>query len=165
MVREPPVFEYMHQSDTGGTMEEQEKIYDNQSGWVKKHIDEYVETDGRQGHEWREGVLTLLITTRGRKSGKLRRTALIYGQDGENYVIVASKGGHPEHPAWYLNLSNNPEVHVQVEDKKFPARARTAEGEERARLWKIMTGIWPAYDEYQTKTDREIPIVVLTPVG
>jgi deazaflavin-dependent oxidoreductase (nitroreductase family) len=145
-------------------MEEQEKIYDNQSGWVKKHIDEYVETDGRQGHEWREGVLTLLLTTRGRKSGKLRRTALIYGQDGENYVIVASKGGHPHHPAWYLNLSENPEVLVQVEDKKFPARAHTAEGVERARLWKIMTGIWPAYDEYQTKTDREIPIVVLTPV-
>jgi deazaflavin-dependent oxidoreductase (nitroreductase family) len=146
-------------------MEEQEKIYDNQSGWVKKHIDEYVETDGRQGHEWREGVLTLLLTTRGRKSGKLRRTALIYGQDGKNYVIVASKGGHPHHPAWYLNLSENPEVLVQVEDKKFPARARTAEGAERARLWKIMTGIWPAYDEYQTKTEREIPIVVLTPVG
>jgi deazaflavin-dependent oxidoreductase (nitroreductase family) len=155
----------MHQIDNGETMEEEEKIYDNQSGWVKKHIDEYVETDGRQGHEWREGVLTLLLTTRGRKSGKLRRTALIYGQDGENYVIVASKGGYPHHPAWYLNLSENPEVHVQVEDKKFPARARTAEGEERARLWKIMTGIWPAYDEYQTKTDREIPIVVLTPVG
>jgi deazaflavin-dependent oxidoreductase (nitroreductase family) len=146
-------------------MEEQEKIYDNPSSWVKKHIQEYVETDGRQGHEWREGVPSLLITTRGRKSGKLRRTALIYGQDGENYVIVASKGGHPHHPAWYLNLSENPEVHVQVEDKKFPARARTAEGEERARLWKIMTGIWPAYNDYQTKTEREIPIVVLTPVG
>lgn len=146
-------------------MEEQEKIYDNETGWVKKHIQEYIETDGRQGHEWREGVNTLLLTTRGHKSGKLRRTPLIYGKDGNNYVIVASKGGHPQHPAWYLNLSENPEAHLQVADQKFTAHARTATGEERARLWKIMTAIWPAYDEYQTKTDREIPIVVLTPVG
>jgi deazaflavin-dependent oxidoreductase (nitroreductase family) len=144
-------------------MSEQEKIYDNESGWVNKHIQEYIETDGRQGHEWREGVLTLLLTTRGRKSGKLRRTPLIYGKDGDNYVIVASKGGHPHHPGWYLNLSEDPEVYLQVADQKITAHARTATGEERARLWKIMTTIWPAYDEYQIKTDREIPIVVLEP--
>jgi len=145
-------------------MSEQEKIYDSPSDWVQDHMRQYIETDGRQGHEWRKGVFTLLLTTRGRKSGKLRRTALIYGKDGDNYVIVASKGGHPQHPAWYLNLSENPEVYVQVEDKKFVAQARTASGEERARLWKLMAAIWPDYDNYQTKTDRQIPVVVLEPV-
>jgi deazaflavin-dependent oxidoreductase (nitroreductase family) len=144
-------------------MDQQEDIFDNPTGWVKKHIQEYVETGGRKGHEWREGVYTLLLTTRGRKSGKLRRTALIYGQDGGSYVIVASVGGRPRHPAWYLNLVENPEVEVQVMDEKFTARARTASGEEKARLWKMMTAIWPAYDEYQSKTDREIPVVVLEP--
>jgi deazaflavin-dependent oxidoreductase (nitroreductase family) len=146
-------------------MTEREKIYDNQSGWVNKHIQEYVETDGRKGHEWRKGVFTLLLTTRGRKSGKLRRTALIYGKDGDNYVVVASQGGDPKHPSWYLNLEENPEVHVQVKADKFSAMARTARGEERERLWKLMTGIWPAYDDYQKKTERVIPIVVVTPAG
>jgi deazaflavin-dependent oxidoreductase (nitroreductase family) len=148
---------------SGEMMSEQEKIFDNESGWVKKHIQDYIETDGRKGHEWRKGVLTLLLTTRGHRSGKLRRTPLIYGKDGNNYIIVASKGGHPQHPGWYLNLSEDPEVYLQVADKKFTARARTAAGEERAHLWKIMTAIWPAYDDYQQKTEREIPVVVLEP--
>jgi deazaflavin-dependent oxidoreductase (nitroreductase family) len=137
-----------------------DEIYDSPTGWVNEHIRSYVETDGRSGHEWR-GVPTLLLTTIGRKSGKRRRTALIYGQDGDHYVVVASRGGHKEHPAWYLNLAENPEVEVQVNADKFSARAHTATAEEKARLWPLMAAIWPAYDDYQTKTDREIPMIVL----
>ncbi|HLV33927.1 MAG TPA: nitroreductase family deazaflavin-dependent oxidoreductase [Spirillospora sp.] len=144
-------------------MTDQEEIYDSPTGWVAQHIRDYVETDGRKGHKWR-GVDTLLLTTRGRKSGKLRRTALIYGKDGDNYIVVASRGGHPSHPAWYLNLVANPEVMVQVGADKFKARAQTVTGADKARLWRLMTAIWPDYDNYQAKTQREIPVVVLTPV-
>jgi deazaflavin-dependent oxidoreductase (nitroreductase family) len=143
-------------------MESESNIYDSPRDWVAEHIQRYVETDGRSGHLWK-GVTTLLLTTRGRKSGKLRRTALIYGKGGDNYIIVASRGGHSHHPAWYLNLQENPEVEVQVGAEKFPALARTATGEEKVRLWPLMTSIWPAYDDYQAKTDREIPVVILTP--
>jgi deazaflavin-dependent oxidoreductase (nitroreductase family) len=126
----------------------------------QEHVDRYVETDGREGHEW-QGVHTLILTTKGRKSGEQRATPLIYGEADGAYVIVASKGGWPEHPAWYLNLSENPDVTVQVAADRFAARARTASPEERAKLWPMMAEIWPQYDEYQQKTDREIPIVVL----
>jgi deazaflavin-dependent oxidoreductase (nitroreductase family) len=142
-------------------MANEEKVYDSPSSWVKKHINEYVETDGEKGHKWRPGVPALLLTTRGRKTGKLRRTALIYGQDGDNYLTVASKGGAPEHPNWYLNLRDNPEVELQVGADKFKAVAHTASAEEKARLWPKMVEIWPAYEDYQKKTDREIPVVVL----
>ena len=144
-------------------MEIEDKVYDSPASWVARHVREYVESDGRRGHKW-NGVLTLLLTTRGRKSGKLRRTALIYGKDGDNYVVVASRGGHAQHPAWYLNLVEEPEVKVQVEAEKFTALAHTAQGEERQRLWQVMASIWPAYDDYQKKTEREIPVVVLQPV-
>jgi deazaflavin-dependent oxidoreductase (nitroreductase family) len=137
-----------------------DEIYDSPTGWVNEHIRNYVETDGRSGHEWR-GVPTLLLTTIGRKSGKHRRTALIYGRDGDNYVVVASRGGHKQHPAWYLNLVENPEVEVQVWGDKFSARAHTATADEKARLWPLMAAIWPAYNDYQAKTDREIPVIVL----
>lgn len=137
-----------------------EQLTDSPTGWVKDHIDRYVASEGEDGHFW-NGVPTLLLTTRGRKSGKLRRTALIYGEDDGRYVIVASKGGAPAHPVWYLNLEANPEVYLQVGDETFTARARTATGEERARLWQVMAGVWPAYDDYKAKTDREIPVVVL----
>jgi deazaflavin-dependent oxidoreductase (nitroreductase family) len=137
-------------------------VHDSPRGWVAEHIRSYVETGGRDGHLWR-GVPTLLLTTRGRRSGTRRRTALIYGRDGDNYLVVASSGGAPRHPAWYLNLAADPEVEVQVLDDTFRARARTATAEERAALWRIMTSIWPSYDEYQTKTDREIPLVILEP--
>jgi deazaflavin-dependent oxidoreductase (nitroreductase family) len=137
-------------------------VYDSPRGWVAEHIRSYVETGGRDGHLWR-GVPTLLLTTRGRRSGKLRRTALIYGRAGDSYLVVASSGGAPRHPAWYLNLAADPLVEVQVLDDTFRARARTATAEERAELWRIMTSIWPSYDEYQTKTDREIPLVILEP--
>ena len=142
-------------------MANQNEVHDSPSEWVRKHIDAYVESDGKEGHEWKPGVPTLLLTTRGRKSGKLRRTALIYGQDGDNYVVVASRGGAQKHPAWYLNLSDNPDVEVQVGGDKFSARARTAGPDEKARLWPMMAKIWPAYNDYQKKTEREIPVVVL----
>ena len=139
----------------------QEEVTDSPTGWVAKHVDRYVETDGREGHEWR-GVPTLLLTTRGRKSGKLRRTALIYGKDGEErYLLVASKGGAPEHPSWYLNLTEHPEVEVQVGADKFAARARTAAAQEKPRLWQVMASIWPDYDGYQKKTGRDIPVVIV----
>jgi deazaflavin-dependent oxidoreductase (nitroreductase family) len=141
-------------------METQDETFDSPTGWVAEHISQYVESDGDNGHLW-QGVSTLLLTTQGRKTGKWRRTALIYGRDGDRYVVVASKGGHAQHPSWYLNLVENPEVKVQVGADKFSARSRTATQEEKARLWPLMTSIWPAYDEYQTKTDREIPIVIL----
>ena len=139
---------------------EKERVFDSPKGWVASHIRDYVESDGRRGHRW-HGVDTLLLTTRGRRSGKLRRTALIYGRDGDRYVVVASTGGGEHHPAWYLNLVDDPEVGVQVGPDRFTARARTATPEERAGRWKEMASIWPDYDRYQTKTDREIPVVIL----
>ena len=146
-------------------MTDSEQVVDSPRGWVNEHIQRYVDTGGEDGHEWRPGVPTLLLTTRGRKSGVLRRTALIYGRDADAYLVVASQGGSPRHPAWYLNLVAEPQVHVQVGSEGFDARARPATAEERARLWPEMTRIWPAYDDYQRKTDREIPVVVLTRTG
>jgi deazaflavin-dependent oxidoreductase (nitroreductase family) len=126
----------------------------------QEHVDRYRATDGEEGHDW-QGTQTLILTTKGRHSGEQRSTPLIYGQHGDDYLVVASQGGAPEHPGWYLNLSENPEVEVQVKGDRFKARARTATPEEKPELWKIMTEQWPAYDEYQQRTDREIPLVVL----
>jgi deazaflavin-dependent oxidoreductase (nitroreductase family) len=139
-----------------------DQVIDSPSAWVADHIQRYVDSDGEQGHEWR-GVPTLLLSVLGRKSGVWRRTALIYGRDGENYVIVASKGGNPTHPLWFLNLRDHPEAHIQVGPDKLDVVAHEAEGEERARLWDEMAKIWPDYDGYQTRTDRRIPVVVLVP--
>jgi deazaflavin-dependent oxidoreductase (nitroreductase family) len=120
----------------------------------------YLETGGRDGHIW-EGVPTLLLTTTGRRSGQARTTPLIYGRAGDDYVVVASRGGAPRHPAWYENLVARPEVQVQVMADRFPARARTATAAEKPALWKAMAAIWPPYEEYQARTEREIPVVVL----
>ncbi|MFL6161734.1 MAG: nitroreductase family deazaflavin-dependent oxidoreductase [Jatrophihabitantaceae bacterium] len=139
------------------------EVHDSPSSWVAEHIQKYVETDGAEGHIW-NGVPTLLLTTKGRKSGELRRTALIYGKHGSSYLVVASRGGSDAPPAWYLNLSANPEVQVQIGPEVLTARARTATEEEKPELWGRMAEIWPAYDEYQTKTQRPIPVVVLDPV-
>ncbi len=144
-------------------MTTKEQVFDSPTGWIKDHIHEYVESDGEKGYLW-HGVPTLLLTTRGRKSGLLRRTALIFGRDGKNFMIVASKGGAPKHPLWYLNLVANPEVEIQVGADKFTVRARTATKEEKPRLWKIMAEIFPRYDEYQAKAGREIPLIILKPV-
>jgi deazaflavin-dependent oxidoreductase (nitroreductase family) len=137
-----------------------DKPEESKTDWVRDHVARYVATGGDDGHEWR-GTTTLLLTTIGRRSGKPRRTALIYGRDGDDYVVVASKGGHPAHPYWYENLVAHPEVRVQVRDDVFRARARTATADERPRLWRLMTERWPDYDDYQAKTEREIPVVVL----
>lgn len=137
-----------------------EDVTDSPTGWVADHIREYVESDGAAGHEW-NGVPTLLLTTRGRSSGLLRRTALIYGRHGDSYLVVASQGGAPTHPKWYLNLVADPQVQLQVGAEKFAARARTATPAEKPALWATMTAIWPDYDSYQAKTDREIPVVIL----
>ena len=126
----------------------------------QEHVRRYRETDGEVGYEWM-GVQTLILTTTGRRSGEPRSSALIFGRDGDHHVVVASKGGAARHPAWYLNLVDHPEVEVQVKGDRFPASARTAQGDERERLWKLMAGIWPSYDQYQRKTKRQIPVVVL----
>jgi deazaflavin-dependent oxidoreductase (nitroreductase family) len=132
--------------------------------WQADHVRRYVETDGRDGHEWRPGVPTLLLTTKGRRTGQARRLGLIYGRDGDSYVVVASKGGVPTNPLWFDNLVADPHVRVQVRGDRFDARARVASPDERSRLWPRMVEIWPAYEEYQAKTDRQIPIVLLDPV-
>lgn len=126
-----------------------------------EHVRRYRETGGDVGHIWKRGSKILLLTTKGRKTGEPRTTPLIYENSGDDYVIVASKGGTPEHPGWYENLSKDPDVEVQVLDDVFPAHARVAEGDERERLWTLAAQQWPAYDDYQQKTDRVIPVVVL----
>jgi len=137
-------------------------VQDSPVGWVSAHIKAYVESDGRRGHEWKPGVPTLLLTTTGRRTGTRRRTALIYGRDGSDLVVVASKGGAPEHPSWYRNLAADPQVELQVGAERYAAVARTAEGQARARLWTAMVRIWPSYEGYADKTDRQIPVVVLS---
>jgi deazaflavin-dependent oxidoreductase (nitroreductase family) len=124
------------------------------------HIERYLATNGADGHIWR-GVPTLLLTTTGRRSGEPRLLPLIYGKDGDRYLVVASKGGAADHPAWYKNLVVHPQVDVQVGADKFRGRARTANRDERPRLWRTMTKIWPDYDKYQATTQREIPVVVI----
>jgi deazaflavin-dependent oxidoreductase (nitroreductase family) len=125
-----------------------------------EHVARYRETGGEQGHDWR-GTTTLLLTTTGRKSGEERTTPLIYQPHGDDFLVVASNGGDPEPPGWYLNLRQDPNVEVQVRGGVFRARARIATAEEKPELWRIMTAVWPDYDDYQRKTDREIPVVVL----
>jgi deazaflavin-dependent oxidoreductase (nitroreductase family) len=127
-----------------------------------EHVRAYQETDGARGYHWR-GTTILLLTTIGSKTGEPRTTPLIHRTDGDRYVIVASKGGAPEHPAWFTNMQQNPEAEVQVLGEKIPVRMTVAEGTERARLWDAMVEVWPAYEDYRAKTDREIPVVVLEP--
>ena len=126
----------------------------------KEHVRRYLETDGEEGHDWR-GTSTLILTTTGRRSGERRPTPLIYGVRGDDYLVVASKGGSDAPPAWYLNLEADPDVEVQVKGDRFKARARVATPEEKPEAWRTMVAEWPAYDRYQEKTEREIPVVVL----
>jgi deazaflavin-dependent oxidoreductase (nitroreductase family) len=127
----------------------------------EEHVRIYRETAGERGYHWR-GATILLLTTVGRRSGESRTTPLIHRTDGDRWVVVASKGGAPENPGWYENLKANPEATIEVKGETVPVRATAAEGAERARLWSLMTEVWPAYDEYQTRTEREIPIVLLS---
>jgi deazaflavin-dependent oxidoreductase (nitroreductase family) len=126
-----------------------------------EHVRVYRETAGARGYHWR-GTTILLLTTHGRTSGQPRTTPLIHRTDDERWIVVASKGGAPSHPSWYENLLADPEATIEVLDETVPVLASTAEGDERARLWSLMAEVWPAYDDYQAKTDREIPVVVLT---
>ena len=126
-----------------------------------EHVRQYRETDGEYGHDWKRGAPTLLLTTTGRRSGEQRTSPLIYGRSGDDYLIVASKGGSDKPPAWYVNLRENPEAEVQVLADKFRARARDATPEEKPEMWREMVSHWPDYDAYQERTDREIPVVVL----
>lgn len=125
-----------------------------------EHVRVYRETDGERGYHWR-GTTILLLTTTGRKSGERRTTPLIHRVDGDRYVVVASKGGAPEHPDWFANLSADPDVEIQVEGEIFAVEPSVAEGDERERLWKLMAEVWPDYDNYAERTDREIPVVIL----
>jgi len=133
-------------------------------GWARTHVHQYITTDGaddKNGHIWRRGAPVLLLTTIGRRSGRGRRTPLIYGRDGDRYLVVASLGGSDDAPKWFDNLVADPRVRVQVLGDVFDARARPATAEEQSRLWPTMTAIWPDYDNYQKRTDRAIPVVVL----
>jgi deazaflavin-dependent oxidoreductase (nitroreductase family) len=127
----------------------------------KEHVERYEATGGDEGYHWRNGTTILLLHTKGRKSGKEYTHPLIFREHNGAYLIVASKGGAPEPPEWFLNLQADPTVRVQVKDDKFAARARVATPEEKPEMWKLMAEVWPDYDEYQKKTDRDIPVVVL----
>jgi deazaflavin-dependent oxidoreductase (nitroreductase family) len=138
-------------------------------GWIAAHTKLYLE-DPEKGHQWDStavggpGVLpTLLLFTRGRKSGEIRTLPLIYGKSGQSYVVIASKGGAPQHPAWYLNLQQDPECEIQVAHDRFRVRARTSTGAERVALWQQLVAIYPPYSDYQAATSRQIPVVVLEP--
>lgn len=126
------------------------------------HIRAYRESGGKVGYIW-NGVPTLLLTVTGRRTGRELTSALIFGRDGDDYVVVASKGGAPSHPSWYLNLQANPQADIQVKTDQIAVAAHTASPAEKPRLWKIMTDIWPNYDAYQSRTVRDIPVVVLSP--
>lgn len=126
----------------------------------QEHVNRYRETGGAEGHDW-QGTTVLILTTLGRRSGTRRDTPLIYGQSGDDYLVVASNGGADQPPAWYLNLDADPEVEVQVSGDRFHGRARTATPGEKPPLWRTMVERWPKYDDYQRATSREIPVVVL----
>ncbi|MQA62574.1 MAG: nitroreductase family deazaflavin-dependent oxidoreductase [Actinophytocola sp.] len=130
-----------------------------------EHVRRYEATDGAEGHDWVNDAPVLILTTTGRKTGKERKLALIYQEHRGGYVVVASKGGADAHPDWYHNLVDDPEVKVQVKAERFSARARTVAGAEREELWQEMAKVWPDYDNYRAKTERQIPVVVLDPVG
>ncbi|WP_219519944.1 nitroreductase family deazaflavin-dependent oxidoreductase [Nonomuraea ceibae] len=133
---------------------------DSPTGWVARHVKSYAESGGARGHHF-HGAPTLLITTIGRRSGLPRRTALIYGRDGDRYLVVASNGGADDHPLWFHNLLTQPRIKVQVGAEVFDAVAHPAAEDERPRLWETMTGLWPHYTGYQRKTSRRIPIVII----
>lgn len=127
-----------------------------------EHVAEYEATGGKVGHDW-NGTSILILHARGRASGKVRKVPLIYGRDGEDYVIIASKGGAPEHPGWYKNLVAHPDIEIQVRDKVIPVTARTGSAADKQRVWPKMVKEWPGYAEYQAGTTRDIPVVFLRP--
>ncbi|MWB98062.1 nitroreductase/quinone reductase family protein [Agromyces seonyuensis] len=128
------------------------------------HVERYVETDGEAGYRWRNDTTILLLTTLGRKSGEERTQPLIFRPWGDDYLVVASKGGTDAPPAWFLNLEADPSVTVQILDDRFAATARTATAEEQPAMWEEMVAAWPDYENYQRRTERRIPVVVLSRV-
>jgi len=126
-----------------------------------EHVRSYLETNGKIGYRWKEDSPIAILFTTARTSGEQRANPLIFGRDGDDVVLVASKGGAAKHPGWYRNLRKHPDAEIQIMGDRWRVRARDAEGEERERLWELMAEIWPHYDEYATRTDREIPVVVL----
>ena len=147
------------------------KISPNLPRWIKDHLSRYLNTDGEDGYLWDASIgggtgmiATLLLTTVGRKSGNTLTIPLIFGRTDNAYVVIASKGGANSHPAWYLNLMEQPHSSVQVKADAMAVQARMTDGAEREQLWKMMTDIYAPYDEYQAKTDRQIPVVVLEPI-
>jgi deazaflavin-dependent oxidoreductase (nitroreductase family) len=130
----------------------------------EEHVRRYQETDGEVGYLW-NGAPILLLTTIGRRTRQRRTMPLIFGRDSEDYLVVASRGGAPRHPSWYSNLVATPDAEIQVRGEHLPVVARTAAADEKPRLWKIMTGVWPNYDVYQSRTQRVIPVVVLSAAG
>lgn len=149
------------------------RLAPNLREWQGDHANRYIASGGTDGHLFKVTppgypemtVPSLLLTTTGRKSGERFIFPLFYGKTGDSYIVVASKGGAPQHPSWYRNILANPEVEIQVGTVTLKARARTAVGEERARLWEEALKFWPPYADYQRKTEREIPVVVLDPVS
>lgn len=127
-----------------------------------EHVRQYEATSGQTGFAW-NGTQILILRTKGRTSGELRKAPLIFGRDGADYLVVASKGGSDEHPGWYKNLSAFPDIEVQVKGDVLPVHARTATAEEKKRLWPVMTKEWVDYDKYQKSTSRDIPLVILSP--
>jgi deazaflavin-dependent oxidoreductase (nitroreductase family) len=126
------------------------------------HINAYRETGGEVGYIW-NGVPTLLLSATGRRTGRALTSALIFARDGDDYLVVASMGGAPQHPSWYRNLLAHPEAEIQVKAERIAVTARTAPAAEKPRLWQIVVDVWPNYAAYQTRTDRDIPVVVLSP--
>jgi deazaflavin-dependent oxidoreductase (nitroreductase family) len=139
-----------------------DRATDSQWDWVAEQTRTYLDSGGTVGHE-SNGLHTLILATTGRRTGVPRRTCLIYGTSGDDFVVVASKAGADEDPAWLKNLVAEPSVGVQAGTRRFTARARVASPAEREVLWPRMVEIFPLYDEYAQKTDREIPVVLLTP--
>ncbi|GAB3572378.1 nitroreductase family deazaflavin-dependent oxidoreductase [Amycolatopsis endophytica] len=129
------------------------------------HVERYLETNGEDGYTWRNGTTILILFTKGRKSGQQRTHALIFREHEGDYLVVASKGGADAPPAWFVNLQADPNVEVQIKGDRFPATARVATAGEKPAMWAKMTEVWPDYDEYQKKTPREIPVVVLERKG
>ena len=127
-----------------------------------EHVRQYEATAGRVGHDW-NGTSILILHTTGRRSGETRKFPLIYGRDGGDYVVVASKGGAPDHPGWYKNLLAHPEAKVQVRGELIAVTARTGTPADKARVWPAMAKQWPDYVAYQRKTPRDIPVVLLRP--
>jgi len=149
------------------------RLAPNLPDWMLEHARRYLSSGGTDGHLYRislQGrpemeVPSLMLTTTGHRSGERFVLPLFYGRAGDGYFVVASKGGAPQHPAWYRNILADPEVEIQVGTARMRARARTATGEERAKLWAQALQIWPPYADYQRKTEREIPVVVLDPIA